>query len=65
MLLGMLTIKNWRNKMTKLEKLKAALDAANDAAYAWDIDAYAAYAWDASGVAYAYYEELEKQNDKT
>jgi hypothetical protein len=43
--------------MTKLEELKAALDAAGlayDAAY-YDYDA--AY--------YAYHEELEKQDDKT
>jgi len=50
--------------MTKLEELKAALDAANavyDAApYAAAYDALAAY--DAAWLAYC--EELEKQNDE-
>ena len=58
--------------MTKLEKLKAAADAAGlayDAAY-YDYDAandaaYSAAAADWDAAWDAYHEELEKQNDKT
>ena len=60
----MLIIKNWGNKMTKLEKLREAYYAA----YAANVDAEAAALATRdkrNKLIDAYHKELEKQNDKT